>query len=112
LENLDKNIPVRDDADYSFKVANLIQEASKHEFGDPEYLDQNKKPLTHRDMAVDVLKSVGNYAGLSDEEKNGMMIPEWIERNVEEIQEVYAGKKGDLRKLAIAIGAHIFSGYD
>ena len=68
-----------DEASYAFDIARLVDIASRDEYGDPNHRDiHTNKKLSHRSLASGLKKAVGNYAGLSVEQRNEFKIPSWL----------------------------------
>jgi len=108
----DPETPVTAEASYAFAIAREVQKASTDEYGDPNYRDLvTGQKLDHRRLSDGLMKAVGNYAGLSDQERNGFEVPAWLVANKKDIQKLYAGAEGNLAKLAQALGMHFTSEY-
>lgn len=64
----------------------------------------------HRALAQLTLKTVGNYAGLSVEERNEFAkIPAWLQEIVDAVISGYQGTPGDIASLIRAMGFHLAS---
>lgn len=75
-----------------------------------EHADQHGKGLPHRTLAQATLKSVGDYAQLSAEERNALgQVPTWLSELMVEFAEGYQGEPGDLEALIKGMGFHAAS---
>lgn len=106
---IDPSIPNRASADLSFRLAEEVQRASTNEYGDPDFRDQDGQPISHRVLAAGLLQAIGDYAGLTDEQRNLFETPEWLTKLALNIQKLYSGEIGNLRKNAKGAGAHAAS---
>lgn len=101
----DPNATVPLESDRAFEVARGVYQASCDEI-----LGTHGNGITHRTAALALLKSVGDYAGLSDAERRILsLIPYRLQTINKEMVHDYCGKAGDIRALMIAIGYHVAS---
>jgi hypothetical protein len=93
---------VKEEADRGMEIAAKIMSAAADEgtHGTP----------VHRALAQLTLKTVGNYAELSTNERNEFaQIPTWLDQIVYEIIDNYQGTPGDIASLMKAMGVHLAS---
>ncbi len=96
---------IYDEADRGLEVAAKVLEASIEEFSDDHH-----QGFSHRTLAQATMKAVGNYAGLSLQERNELSkIPDWFSQILAEHSEVYQGEIGNLEALIKAMGFHAAS---
>ena len=91
-----------EESDRGLEIAAQIMAAAADEGTD-------KKPV-HRLLAQSLLKTIGNYANLSIEDRNHLAhSPQWLEHITSTLVENYAGTPGDLESLVKAMGFHVAS---
>ena len=96
---------VIDESDRGMEIAAKILAATID-----EHLDSKIKVASHRLLAQALLKTVGDYAGLTVFERNHFSIsPTWIKVLVESLIQGYQGTPNQLDALVRAIGFHIGS---
>ena len=101
----ESNCEIHDEADRGLEVAAKVLEASIEEFSEDHH-----QGISHRTLAQATMKAVGNYAGLSLQERNELSrIPDWFAQVLAEHAEVYQGKIGNLEALMKAMGFHAAS---
>jgi hypothetical protein len=93
---------VIEEADRGMEIAAQVLSAAADE-------GANDSPV-HRALAQLTLKTVGNYANLSDNERNGIaQIPDWLDTLVKDVVAGYEGTPGDVKALVKAMGFHLAS---
>jgi hypothetical protein len=96
---------VVDESDRGLNVAAKIFEAAID-----EHADRHQFNLPHRSLAQATLKAVGDFAHLSDEERNAHgKIPDWLRTVVDDLIASYQGQPGDVGSLLTAMGFHAAS---
>jgi hypothetical protein len=103
FNNTDCN--VIDEADRGMEIAAKVIAATID-----EHADQGAKYVPHRTLAQATLKAVGNYAGLSDAERNEIaVVPDWMKEVLAATVNGYQGVPGDATALIRAMGFHAAS---
>jgi hypothetical protein len=75
-----------------------------------EHADQGAKYVPHRTLAQATLKAVGNYAGLTETERNEIaVVPDWMKQVLTDTVNGYQGVPGDAPALIRAMGFHAAS---
>lgn len=93
---------VIEEADRGMEIAAQVLSAAADE-------GANDSPV-HRALAQLTLKTVGNYANLSVDERNGIaQIPDWLDTLVKDVVAGYEGTPGDVKALVKAMGFHLAS---
>ncbi|MFE4104811.1 hypothetical protein [Almyronema epifaneia] len=64
---------------------------------------------SHRALAQLTLKTVGDYAQLSIEQRNQVLVPQWLDQLVQRLIVSYQGIPGNVAALVQGIGLHIAS---
>jgi hypothetical protein len=96
---------VIDEADRGMEIAAKVIAATID-----EHADQGAKYVPHRTLAQATLKAIGNYAGLTEAERNEIAIaPAWMEKVLDDLFRGYQGVPGDAAALIRAMGFHIAS---
>ncbi|MCU0548262.1 MAG: hypothetical protein MUC48_02830 [Leptolyngbya sp. Prado105] len=94
-----------DEADRGLEVAAKVLSATID-----EHSDAHHKGCSHRTLAQATLKAVGNYAALTDAERNSFAtVPTWLTQLLEAAVVGYQGIPGDLEALIRAMGVHAAS---
>lgn len=94
-------ILVTEEADRGFDIAAEIMAAAS---------DEVINGVTHRTLAQLTLKTVGDYARLSTDDRNQFAkAPVWLDEIVKELMAGYQGTPGDLASLVRAMGFHAAS---
>jgi hypothetical protein len=97
----DPEILVIEEADRGFQISAEIMIAAS---------DEGAYGVTHRELAQLFIKTVGDYAGLSVQERNQFsQIPAWLTELVAKVMADYQGTPGDIASLIRAIGFHAAS---
>ncbi len=97
----DPDTMVIEEADRGFEIAAEIMIAAA---------DEGAYGVTHRALGQLLLKTVGDYAGLSTDERNEFSrVPTWLDEIVEPVMAGYQGTPGDAASLIQAIGFHTAS---
>ena len=97
----DSEILVTEEADRGMEIASEILKAAA---------DEGAYGASHRSLAQATLKAVGDYAELSDHERNQFsQIPPWLDEIVKQVITHYQGTPGDLASLIKGIGCHTAS---
>lgn len=97
-------IPVADQADRGLDIAAKVLAATIDEHAD------GGAKVTHRRLAQALMNAIGDYAELSNLERNQIaQIPDWMDKVVTDLIAGYQGKIGDLQALVTALGFHIGS---
>lgn len=93
---------VTEEADRGMEIAAQVLSAAADE-------GANDTPV-HRALAQLTLKTVGNYAGLSDDQRNEFAkVPAWLQEIVDAVVSGYQGTPGDIASLIRAMGFHLAS---
>ena len=96
---------VIDEADRGMEIAAKVIAATID-----EHADQGAKYIPHRTLAQATLKAVGNYANLSEVERNEFAVaPAWMVKVLEDLFKGYQGVPGDAPALIRAMGFHAAS---
>ena len=96
---------VIDEADRGMEIAAKVIAATID-----EHADQGAKYIPHRTLAQATLKAVGNYANLSEVERNELAVaPAWMVKVLEDLFKGYQGVPGDAPALIRAMGFHAAS---
>jgi hypothetical protein len=97
----DPNVAVDEEADRGFQISAEVMVAAS---------DEGAYDITHRELAQLLLKTVGDYAQLSVNERNQMStIPPWLDEIVAETMAGYQGTPNNLASLIKAVGFHAAS---
>lgn len=97
--------PVIDEADRGLEIAAKILAATID-----EHADKGAKSVPHRTLAQATLKSVGDYAGLTLDERNQCScLPSWMQEVLNDTVQGYQGIPGDLIALIRSVGFHAAS---
>jgi hypothetical protein len=97
--------PVVDRSDRGMDIAANVLAATID-----EHADCGAQKITHRTLAQILMQSLGEYAQLSDSERNDIAeTPQWLQSVVSDFIAGYQGKVGDLEALATALGYHVGS---
>ncbi|MBE9207051.1 hypothetical protein IQ244_11065 [Nostoc sp. LEGE 06077] len=92
------HIPVIEEADRGMQIAAKVMVAAA---------DEGAYGASHRSLAQATLMTVGNYAGLSPEQRNQFsQIPPWLHQIINAVISGYQGTPGDIASLIQAIGFH------
>jgi hypothetical protein len=98
----DPDITVIEEADRGFDIAMKVMVAA--------YDEGSNDAASHRALAQSLLKTIGNYAELSDAERNQFMaIPAWLDDIAESVMDQYQGKPNDIAALVRSLGFHAAS---
>jgi hypothetical protein len=98
---VDPNILAIEEADRGFQISAEVMIAAS---------DEGAYGITHRELAQLLLKTIGNYAELSNEERNNFsQVPAWMHDLVDRVMAGYQGTPGDATSLIKAIGFHTAS---
>lgn len=101
----DANEAVFHESDRGMEIAARIIAATVD-----EHSDQHGKDLSHRSLAQATLKSIGDYAQLSDAERNAVgEIPAWLASMMLAQTQAYQGELNNLPALMTAMGVHAAS---
>jgi hypothetical protein len=101
---MDPAAPSVDEADRGMTIASYVFKATIDEHHDKSYR------VTHRMLAQAMLKAMGDFAGLSAEERNRMADkPQWYVDVVQGAMGAYPGRIGDVKALFQALGCHCAS---
>lgn len=93
---------VTEEADRGMEIAAQVMAAAADE-------GTNDTPV-HRALAQLTLKTVGNYAGVSTDERNEFAkIPTWLHDIIDAVVSGYQGTPGDIASLMRGMGFHIAS---
>lgn len=96
---------VIDEADRGMEIAAKVIAATID-----EHADQGAKYIPHRTLAQATLKAVGNYANLSEVERNELAVaPAWMVKVLEDLFKGYQGVPGNAPALIRAMGFHAAS---
>lgn len=94
-------IAVIEEADRGFQISAEIMIAAS---------DEGAYGVTHRELAQLMLRTAGDYAGLSTEERNQFShVPPWLDEIVQSVMAGYQGTPGDAISLIRSIGFHAAS---
>lgn len=95
----DPEVLTIEEADRGFQISAEIMVAAS---------DEGAYGVTHRELAQVLLRTAGDYAGLSIYERNQIsrQVPTWLEEIVQEVIAGYKGTPGDTVSLIRAIGFH------
>jgi hypothetical protein len=97
----DSEILVIEEADKGFQISAEIMVAAS---------DEGAYGVTHRELAQLLLKTAGDYAGLSTDERNKLSrVPAWLDEIVQAVIAGYQGTPGNAASLIRAIGFHAAS---
>jgi hypothetical protein len=97
----DPNVAVAEEADRGFQISAEVMVAAS---------DEGAYDITHRELAQLLLKTAGDYAQLSVEERNQMsVVPAWLDEIVAETMAGYQGTPNDVVSLIKATGFHAAS---
>lgn len=97
----DPGISAIEEADRGFEISAEIMVAAS---------DEGAYGVTHRALAQLLLKAVGDYAGLSIDERNQFFkVPIWLDEIVESVMAGYQGTPGNAASLIQSIGFHAAS---
>lgn len=95
-------IIVKEEADRGMDIAAQVMSAAADE-------GANGTPV-HRALAQFTVKTVGDYAGLNDQERNQFAaIPNWLEEIERNVISTYEGKIDDEASMVRAMGFHLAS---
>jgi hypothetical protein len=98
----DSDIAVIEESDRGFDIAMKVMVAA--------YDEGSNDAASHRALAQALLKTIGNYANLSNAERNQFMaIPTWLDDIAEAVMEQYQGKPNDIAALVRSLGFHAAS---
>lgn len=101
---MDPATEVVDEADRGVTIAAHVFSATIDEHHDKSYR------VTHRMLAQAMLKAIGDFAGLSAEERNRMADkPQWYLDLIQGAIDTYPGRVGDVKALFQAMGCHCAS---
>jgi hypothetical protein len=96
---------VIDEADRGMEIAAKVFAATID-----EHADQGAKYIPHRTLAQITLKAVGDYAGLSEKERNEFAVtPTWMKEVLNDTVTKYQGVPGDAAALIRGMGCHVAS---
>jgi hypothetical protein len=96
---------VIDEADRGMEIAAKVIAATID-----EHADQGAKYVPHRTLAQATLKAVGNYAGLTEAERNELSVaPDWMVKVLDDLFRGYQGVPGNAAALIRAMGFHAAS---
>lgn len=72
-----------------------------------EHADQGAKYVPHRTLAQATLKAIGDYAGLTEQERNELaVVPDWLNEVLDNLFRSYQGVPNDPAALIRAMGFH------
>ncbi len=98
---VDTEVLVIEEADRGFQISAEIMVAAS---------DEGSHGITHRELAQLFLKTAGDYAGLSVQERNQFyQVPAWLQEIVGGVIAGYQGTPNDVASLIKAIGFHAAS---
>jgi hypothetical protein len=101
----DASCKVIDEADRGMEIAAKVIAATID-----EHADQGAKSTPHRTLAQATLKAVGNYASLTESERNEFAVaPDWMTAVLRDLFQGYQGIPGDVPALIRAMGFHAAS---
>ena len=96
---------VIDEADRGMEIAAKVIAATID-----EHADQGAKYVPHRTLAQATLKAIGNYAGLTEAERNELsVVPDWMKEVLNDTVAGYQGVPGNAAALIRAMGFHAAS---
>ncbi len=96
---------VIDEADRGMEIAAKVFAATID-----EHADQGAKYVPHRTLAQITLKAVGDYAGLTEAERNEFAVtPTWMKEVLNDTVAKYQGVPGDAAALIRGMGCHVAS---
>jgi hypothetical protein len=96
---------VIDEADRGMEIAAKVFAATID-----EHADQGAKYIPHRTLAQITLKAVGDYAGLTEKERNQFAVtPTWMKEVLNDTVTKYQGVPGDAASLIRGMGCHVAS---
>lgn len=96
---------VIDEADRGMEIAAKVFAATID-----EHADQGAKYIPHRTLAQITLKAVGDYAGLTEKERNEFAVtPNWMKEVLNDTVTKYQGVPGDVAALIRGMGCHAAS---
>jgi hypothetical protein len=96
---------VIDEADRGMEIAAKVFAATID-----EHADQGAKYIPHRTLAQITLKAVGDYAGLTEKERNEFaVVPTWMKEVLNDTVTKYQGVPGDAAALIRGMGCHVAS---
>jgi hypothetical protein len=99
------NCNVIDEADRGMEIAAKVIAATID-----EHADRGAKYVPHRTLAQATLKAIGNYAGLTEAERNELSVaPDWMKAVLNDTVAGYQGVPGDAAALIRAMGFHAAS---
>lgn len=99
---IDESVPVVEESDRGFNIAAKVMIAASDE--------GTNDGAPHRMLAQLLLKTMGDYAGLSASERNQFApIPAWLDQICQAVVDSYQGKPDDLAALVRSIGFHAAS---
>lgn len=97
----DPEILINEQADRGMQIADRVMFAAA---------DEGANGVSHRSLAQATLRTVGDYAGLSVEERNQYsQIPAWLDEIVNQVIQNYQGIPGNIASLIKAMGFHLAS---
>ena len=97
--------PVVEEADRGLEIAAKILAATID-----EHSDQGAQFVPHRTLAQATLKSIGDYAGLTVEQRNELFpLPNWLQEALEDTFTGYQGVPNNIIALVRAMGFHAAS---
>jgi hypothetical protein len=98
-------VAIADQADRGLNIAAKVLAATID-----EHADAGAQQVTHRTLAQATMNAIGDYAGLSDSERNKIaQTPDWMKPILVDTVGGYQGVIGDLQALVTAVGFHIGS---
>jgi hypothetical protein len=98
-------VSISDQADRGLDIAAKVLAATID-----EHADAGAQQVTHRTLAQATMKAIGDYAELSDIERNKIaQTPDWMQPILVDTVSGYQGIIGDLQALVTALGFHIGS---
>jgi hypothetical protein len=101
----DADCKIIDEADRGMTIAAKVFAATID-----EHADGGAKYVPHRTLAQITLKAVGNYAGLTEDERNQFALtPDWMKEVLNDTVSKYQGIPGDLAALIRGMGSHVGS---
>ncbi len=96
---------VIDEADRGMEIAAKVIAATID-----EHADEGAKYVPHRTLAQATLKAVGNYAGLTETERNEIAVtPDWMVGVLDDLFRGYQGVPGNSASLIRSMGFHVAS---
>ena len=97
----DPDIAVKEEADRGFQISAEVMIAAS---------DEGSHEITHRELAQLLDRTLGDYAGLSIEERNAVaQAPKWLDETCQTTMAQYQGTPNDAESLVKAIGFHAAS---